>query len=50
MFKRFYIDSSGTPLIQRSGTICATLDENFMGNTRGKYFLIWTSGSIGVVI
>ena len=50
MFKRVHIDSSGTRLVQWSGTICAILEESIIGNTPGKYFLIWTSSSTGVVI
>ena len=38
MFKRVHIDSSGTRLVKRSGTICAILKESIMGNTPGKYF------------
>ena len=38
MFKRVHIDSSGTRLVQGSGTICAILEETIIGNTPGKYF------------
>ena len=38
MFKRVHIDCSSTRLVQRSGTICAILEESIMGKTPGKYF------------
>ena len=38
MYKRFHIDSSGSPLVRRSGTICAISVEGIMDNTHAKYF------------
>ena len=33
MFRRFYIESSGSPLVGRSGTICAILEEGIIWYT-----------------
>ena len=40
---------TGGPLIQGCGTICVILEESIMRNNSVKLFLIWTSGSRGVV-
>ena len=33
MFRRFHIESSGSPLVQRSGTICAIPERSIIRNT-----------------
>ena len=33
MFRRFHIESSGSPLVQRSGTICAIPEESIIWKT-----------------
>ena len=49
-FKRFHIWSSGNPLVWRSGTICAILEEGIIRNIPVKLFQIWTSGSRGAAV
>ena len=48
--KIFLISSSGSPFVQQSRTICATLVEGIIRNNYVKLFLIWTSGSRDVVL
>ena len=51
LLKIFLIWSSGCPFVQRSGTkICAILVEDIIRSHSVKSFLIWTSGSGGLVI
>ena len=42
--KIFLIWSSGSPFVQRSGTICAILVEGIMSNNSVKLLWIWISG------
>ena len=42
-FKRFLIQSPGSPPIMWSESICAILKEGSMGNTHVKIYEIWTS-------
>ena len=39
------IFSSGSPFVQRTGTICVILVEGIMRDDSVKLFWIWTSGS-----
>ena len=48
--KVFLIWSSGGPLIQQNGTICAILVEGIMRNNSVNLFWIWASGSEGDIV
>ena len=45
LFKDFSRFNSGSHFVQQSGTICAILVEDIMGNIRVKLFEILTNGS-----